>query len=641
MDGLNVYHGFYLVISVGLVFFWTLELRLNRRYKASLLIWEELGGSLEQKDISLESLNPAGRDILEQWFLLGDDRRLLHQNDRYLLTAPLAACLPSLPSSPYRFVPALLTTAGVLGTFLGISLGLIEFKTQGADSAALMKSANTLLDGMKTAFYTSLAGLSASVLFMLVLASTSSSRERRYSRTSAAIRKHCISVNPVSLLHKLSPVGQDELIEKQMRAADSMISSNHQLTEATQLLATIFQEFNGPKLATAISDAVRQTIEKEVAPPLAALPKAVQELREVKEKSSQELIELITASIKEDVVRPMIAQNERVAQVVSTTARSVDELVSQLKNVMAELSSTTTTLNEFQKDTLVKLQDFAESLRTILSQFKDDTEGALNRVSREINQALAASIDGMGSQREAFEQSAQRAASAFEQQNHSLQSIGAESSQLMEAAKQNLLEGLGTIDEKVRTMSSVTQQELEHFRIEYQKNLTGFFQQQENLLEQTLGKQREGLAGVVADFRKVFEEEHLTRKEQYAAIYAQYEQLQMGVALVQELVEAVGLNKSAAFDQLNDTARAVSAQVGSLRQSYAEASERFNKVTEQMPEAMTDYFERAREGNEKFFEQFDDSAAKVHGKLAEAANLLVVAMQTIEARQLEAATELD
>jgi ABC-type transporter Mla subunit MlaD len=426
-----------------------------------------------------------------------------------------------------------------------------------------------------------------------------------------------------------------------MLAAESMISSNQQLAESTQLLAGVFQEFNGPKLAAAISEAVRQTMEKEVVPPLEALPKAVQELREIKEKSSQELIDLITASIKEDVVKPMTEQNERVAQVVSTTARSVDELVAQLSGVMTELSSTTTTLNEFQRDTLVKLQEFAESLRTILSQFKDDTEGALNRVSQEINQALQASIEGMGNQREAFERSAQQAASAFEQQNDSLRSIGSESSQLMDEAKQNLLEGLGTIDDKVRTMSAVTQQELERFRIEYQENLTGFFQQQENLLEQTLGKQREGLAGVVADFRKVFEEEHQTRREQYAAIQAQYEQLQKGVALVQELVEAVGLNKSAAFDQLNDTARAVSAQVGQLRKSYAEASERFNKVTEQMPEAMTSYFERARGSNEKFFEQFDDSAAKVHGKLAEAANLLVVAMQTIEARQLEAATELE
>jgi uncharacterized protein YoxC len=171
--------------------------------------------------------------------------------------------------------------------------------------------------------------------------------------------------------------------------------------------------------------------------------------------------------------------------------------------------------------------------------------------------------------------------------------------------------------------------------VEYQENMSHFFSQQENLLEQTLGKQREGLAGVVTDFRQVFEDEHKMRREQFSAVTSQYVQLQEGVALVQELVEAVGMNKSAAFDQLNDTARSVSAQVGKLRQSYDEAAERFNKMTEQMPEAMSQYFEVARNGNDRFFEQFDDSAAKVHGKLAEAASLLVTAMQTIEMHRIE------
>lgn len=58
-----------------------------------------------------------------------------------------------------QFAPNLLTTVGILGTFVGISIGLAAFDTNQIDD-----SIPTLLDGLKTAFITSIVGMALSIL---------------------------------------------------------------------------------------------------------------------------------------------------------------------------------------------------------------------------------------------------------------------------------------------------------------------------------------------------------------------------------------------------------------------------------------------------------------------------------------------
>ena len=63
------------------------------------------------------------------------------------------------------YSPTLLTSMGILGTFAGIITGLLEFDT---DSKNIDASIPLLLDGLKTAFISSLAGMSASIIYRVV-----------------------------------------------------------------------------------------------------------------------------------------------------------------------------------------------------------------------------------------------------------------------------------------------------------------------------------------------------------------------------------------------------------------------------------------------------------------------------------------
>ncbi|WAF78676.1 hypothetical protein NRL00_08935 [Aeromonas dhakensis] len=59
-----------------------------------------------------------------------------------------------------NYVPTLLTTTGIFGTFLGIVMGLLDFNQNDIEA-----SIPPLLEGLKTAFITSLAGILFSLIF--------------------------------------------------------------------------------------------------------------------------------------------------------------------------------------------------------------------------------------------------------------------------------------------------------------------------------------------------------------------------------------------------------------------------------------------------------------------------------------------
>lgn len=63
-------------------------------------------------------------------------------------------------------LPSWASTVGVLGTFLGITAGLVDFDT---NPQFIDDSIRTLLDGLKTAFYTSLAGMLGSWVLSIII----------------------------------------------------------------------------------------------------------------------------------------------------------------------------------------------------------------------------------------------------------------------------------------------------------------------------------------------------------------------------------------------------------------------------------------------------------------------------------------
>ena len=96
-----------------------------------------------------------------------------------------------------EYLPNLVSTLGVLGTFMGITVGLYFF-----NPGNLNTSIPKLLEGLKTAFFTSLAGMIGSVLISWYLNKHQDKNDGGVSDINQAVGTICLAVQQMSDLTK-------------------------------------------------------------------------------------------------------------------------------------------------------------------------------------------------------------------------------------------------------------------------------------------------------------------------------------------------------------------------------------------------------------------------------------------------------
>lgn len=570
----------------------------------------------------------------------------------------------SVYSSNNKTVPALLTSIGVAGTFLGITLGLAEFDmgNVGNDSTALLHSAALLLTGMKTAFATSLVGLVCSAVMLVILKLSMSKANKARNRFIDKVETNCIERTPFELLKEIANNTQTESGD-QLTEAIGNLSTN--LGAQLDKLAGKIGGFNGDELSVKVGDAVSTSLKSEFIPVMKELCAELKNLKEENTINHKLIVSTLIEEMESKLISPISEQLKETASAVNMSNTVNEQLNQNVERMLAEIANTVSTIDTFNQQTMDKLQSFASSLNEILATFKEDTKGTMEDITIKVSSVLEMAEKGMDSQRIAFDESTQKAAVAFEEmgteldksltartekeiklfadiekrleallamtsesfeeQTKVISETGQAASQLMESAQEQLRVGLGDIDNKVLNMSRTVQSELEAFREQYQNNLNDFFNQQNNLLEDTLGKQRNNLVEVVERFKNVFEQEYQTRHNLLQELTAQYEHLQASVATIERLVEAIGLTETSTFSKLEDIARNVGTQVGELKKEYAEASAVFKEISEGLPKAMQKYFETANQSSDLYFKGFDEAASKIHNRLAQAADFLIEA----------------
>jgi hypothetical protein len=587
---------------------------------------------------------------------------------RYLTRVPIYQCVPLEAVTQLKSIPALLTSIGVAGTFLGITLGLAGFDMSdvGQNSGGLIKSAVVLLDGMKTAFYTSLAGLTASVILMVGMQISAKRAGALRAKVNNSLLNQLNEMSAINYLQQIansSVKNSDGETEQQNAIGLAIDSLNQNLGGHFSQLKSLSDSFNGDVMAEQISSAISKTMQESVAPVLVDFKDELATLRQIKEDNQQELLTTLVNTIKEELITPVTEELGRTTEALNASNDVSQKLNDNVANVLTEVGRTVETIDSFNKSTMQKLQEFAQNLSGVLTEFKNNTQGTMQTITEKVENVLAISIKGMEAQRTAFDESANKAALAFEgmgskleealdkraksegalfedmesriktllqhtsdsfeRQTDVLEKTGLEASNLMESARIELEKGLGDIDTKVTGMANTIQKELESFRIQYQDNLTSFFDEQNNLLEGTLGKQRNNLLEVVDKFKQVFEEEYQTRHSLLKELTQQHDHLQKSAQTIQQLAKAIGLTETATMSELQDIAHTMGRHVGELKKEYIQASAAFKEVTEGLPKAMEQYFKEANQSTELFFQGFDEASSKIHNRLAQAADYLV------------------
>ncbi|NCO75547.1 MAG: hypothetical protein GW856_09965 [Cyanobacteria bacterium] len=682
------------------------------------------------------------------------------ENNDYILSSYPSLLSNSVPRSPVYYAPTLLTALGILGTFLGIFLGLQEIGISGIDNTqSLLDSSTKLLEGMKTAFSTSLAGMSSAIFMMWYLARGAKLRQNTRNNLRKKLSEIAFLESPqkllsrldnsskedtskslenlannLSFLSSLTPenianeiqkaiISDESILIKQLQLQTKSLDDLSNLTPANiasamQKVITLetsfivaelekqnnyLQHLTPANIQQVVRDAIatekvaiveelqaqnnylqhltpaniQQVVRDAIATEKVAIVEELQaqnrylenltpfaianaiqplvtpiqeELTALKQIqiAQESTIQSLIKQLRNELIEPVVQRLDQSAKLTEEASLAVRELKDELGGITESLSGAVQTIQEFQRDTLIKLQEFAQSLQEILNQFSGDTKGVLQQVAEEINNAVAQSIIGMEAQRQAFEISANSAANtfrgiredlqealitqatqqkemlegvknstesildkttiAFSQQTETIKNVGEEASQLMNQAKENLLETLTNIDTILYQTRITLQEELERFRLEYQVSLTEFFTQQNNLLEETLSKQKEGLAEVVNNLQTTFKEEAETRKELSNEVNQSLGKIQETVKIVNNLVNVVGMNSSERFAQLQELAYTIGNEAQKVESSYQKMNEKVNNNVE----LMTNKFE---ETITKIVEEFNQLSSNTNTQI--------------------------
>ena len=636
------------------------------------------------------------RPWLKEHLGTDDFSRFKQQDDNFILIKYPSVLAHPIPRTSLRFVITLCTAIGVLGTFYGIQEGLQGINLSTENPKELMTASKGLLVGMKTAFSTSLMGLGSGSLFTLVLFGCDSLRQKR--RDSLRQKLKAIATLKttdnsngdlveafIRVGNKLSGLNQPsaEAIGQAVGRSIAEQNANREVAEALSLIAknltglkqlsaegigqavgrSIAEQFAGLNQlsAQAIALAVRQ----QIFPALEAIFKEQKQLRELQENQGQKVLEELIKDLRVQVLEPIADRLDRSAELTQQASTAVLTLHRELGGISQSLASSILTIQNFQKETLVELQGFANNLGNTLNQFQTDTKGVLQQTADEINRAVDQSIQGMTAQRSAFEASAVQAAATFRgireelqtalqeravvekqmlqatqtgiiqilteanrtfhEQTNTLKTVGDQASGLMNDAKDNLLATLGNIDATLTATRQTVEEDLTKFRQEYQTNLQTFFQEQNNLLEETLGEQKEGLSRVVNNLDQVFREEFERRSRLTQEVDDSMTKIQESVEQINRLVSVAGLNDGQRLIQLENLARGIGQEVQRVDDSYRNLNRKFDNSLQSLQSHLEVSMQRNVDSQLSFFQQADTSMARVCGGLLETAKVLVAA----------------
>lgn len=638
---------FYLVTFIVVIWFFIKEKKCISDYqrKELLVVQESINELIQYKQDQRNNFIQAKTSKNIRWLaqhLKGESKSLAFKpeqdknGDFILLSYPFPLGQP-VPRSPVSFAPALLTAIGILGTFTGIFWGLQGVGLGNlSNPQELIAASQVLLEGMKTAFGTSLAGMGTAIFFIGFLSWGEKERIKIRKKLRKQLGDIAFLESPNHLLSRLDNEGNIEVAKTLQTVANNLSSLN--------------------------ADAIASAIKSAITSSNSLLVSELRQLRELQESQGQ-TVETLVKQLRNELIEPVVIRLDQSAALTKEASAAVTDLKNELGGISTSLAGAVETIQSFQQDTLIRLQEFAANLQSILGKFRTDTQGVMEQVAVEIQEAVNQSITGMEAQRIAFEASASQASQTFrgikedlkaaldtqaEQQKQMLQdvqtstesvlvkaneaflnqsntlvTVGKEASGLMSEAKDNFLGTLSNIDGMLQNTRLTVQQELEQFRLDYQAALQDFFTQQNNLLNDTLGEQREGLAGVVVNLQQTFSEEATQRKEMTAQVDQSLDRIGETVKTVNTLASAMGMTSSERLGQLQELARTIGNEAHRVEHSYQNMTNQFSHALITGNEHLNEYLKQANETYTKSIQDADKAAAEVCTKLNETSHGLM------------------
>lgn len=278
----------------------------------------------------------------------------------------------------FHSVPGKLTGLGVLGTFLGLALGIQSIGGTYGDSQKLIQGIDNLLSGAGAAFYTSIAGIISSILFSGIEKAILSKVENDFYLFLTTLEK-CLEFQT-----------KERIAEQALKEA----------RKQTVHLANFSQDLSSA-LMDYVDTVVNRVGSQVIAPSFSSLIEEVRSLKEVQSNASEELLKdlanKMTGGLKENASAqfksietalesfqsslPLLVSNMQSAQ--ETMTNNNEALAKQFKQSMAESS---TSVNNQVGELMSQMVSTVNNLVTSLSdQFSNQAKNFNNEITNSIS----------------------------------------------------------------------------------------------------------------------------------------------------------------------------------------------------------------------------------------------------------------
>jgi hypothetical protein len=309
--------------------------------------------------------------------------------------------------------PALLTTLGIFFCFLGIAVGLLDF-----DPEDVKGSVPQLLDGIRTAFWASVAGIFAAITIKV--------RHAMYGAPPLAPTQ-TTGANVSDLVEQLvrlnkSIAGDDDstLINQVKLSRSDMNERLSKLQSSFENFVTLMAEANSKALIEALQKIVTDfntTLKEQFGENFKQLNLAVEKLVVWQETYKLQLDDLITA---ETATREsMKASSDSFKAIVtsadhfSQTAKDLQQLLKALEEQKKTLNTQLTLLTDVVKDVSGKLPLLEPQILAMVTQVSTGVATAQKDLAAAFAKAAQAAIDNDAAYRKLMKENMDATQNAF------------------------------------------------------------------------------------------------------------------------------------------------------------------------------------------------------------------------------------
>ncbi len=300
----------------------------------------------------------------------------------------------------YRSGPTLLTTLGVLGTFVGIAIGLLDFDVSNID-----ESVPQLLAGLKVAFLTSILGLTTSIALKIVQTVTPESETEEVEVTPEAIHTALKAIREgidkaasqeheslEALRKSVSADSDSSLLTQIQKLRTDFKDGQQELTKEFRLFAETMAENNSKALIEALEKVIRDfntQLNEQFGDNFRQLNEAVGALLTWQE-NYREHVEALERRL-ETAVKATGASEQALREIAGHTGQ-IPETLQSLRDILKGLDEHLTTV--------AGLRDKAIEAFPVID---DNLTKLTNRLEESVQQVIQRSDDALQRQQDAHD----------------------------------------------------------------------------------------------------------------------------------------------------------------------------------------------------------------------------------------------